>query len=47
MEVMNLLEFSKGMEFPEYTYTLSEDIIKNFIAGVEESNPLYTDKDYA
>ena len=47
MEVMNLSEFSKGMGFPEYTYTLSEDIIKNFIAGVEESNPLYTDKDYA
>jgi len=35
------------MEFPEYTYTLSEDIIKNFIAGVEERNPLYTDRDYA
>jgi len=47
MEVMNLLEFSRGMEFPEYTYTLSEDIIKNFIAGVEERNPLYTDRDYA
>jgi acyl dehydratase len=47
MEVMNLSEFNKGMEFPEYTYTLSEDIIKNFIAGVEESNPLYTDRDYA
>jgi acyl dehydratase len=47
MEVMNLSEFSKGMEFPEYTYTLSEDIIKKFLAGVEEGNPLYTDKDYA
>ena len=47
MEVMNLSEFSKGMEFPEYTYTLSEDIIKNFLAGVEENNPLYTDKNYA
>ena len=47
MEVMNLSEFSKGMEFPEYSYTLSEDIIRNFIAGVEEGNPLYTDRDYA
>ncbi len=47
MEVMNLSEFSKGMAFPEYSYTLSEDIVKNFIAGVEESNPLYTDEDYA
>ena len=47
MEVMNLSEFSKGMEFPEYSYTLTEDIINNFIAGVEESNPLYTDKAYA
>ncbi|SPD73601.1 conserved hypothetical protein [uncultured Desulfobacterium sp.] len=47
MEVMNLAEFHKGMTFPEYTYTLSEDIIKNFILGVEETNPLYTDADYA
>lgn len=47
MEVMNLSEFSKGMEFPEYSYTLTENIVKNFIAGVEESNPLYTDEDYA
>ena len=47
MEVMNLSQFSKGMGFPEYKYTLSEDIVKNFLAGVEESNPLYTDKDYA
>ncbi len=47
MEVMNLSEFTKGMEFPEYKYTLSEEIVKNFLAGVEESNPLYTDKDYA
>lgn len=47
MEVMNLSEFSKGMAFPEYSYTLSEEIIKNFIAGVEESNPLYTNEDYA
>jgi len=47
MEVMNLSEFSKGMAFPEYRYTLSEDIIKNFLAGVEETNPLYTDEEYA
>ena len=47
MEAMNLSEFSKGMEFPEYTYTLTENIINNYIAGVEESNPLYTDKAYA
>ncbi|MCP4681227.1 MAG: MaoC family dehydratase [Desulfobacterales bacterium] len=47
MEVMNLSEFKKGMEFPEFSYTLSEDIVKNFIAGVEETNPMYTDKAYA
>jgi len=47
MEVMTLSEFSKGMVFPEYSYTLSEDIVKNFLAGVEESNPLYTDEAYA
>ena len=44
---MTLSEFSKGMVFPEYSYTLSEDIVKKFIAGVEESNPLYTDEVYA
>jgi len=47
MEVMHLSEFSKGMAFPEYSYTLSEDIIRNFLAGVEENNPLYTNEDYA
>jgi acyl dehydratase len=47
MEVMYLSDFSKGMAFPEYSYTLSEDIVKKFIAGVEESNPLYTDEEYA
>jgi len=46
MEEMYLSEFSKGMVFPEYSYTLSEDIVKKFIAGVEESNPLYTDEEY-
>ncbi|RLC28295.1 MAG: hypothetical protein DRH37_09760 [Deltaproteobacteria bacterium] len=47
MEVMRLSEFSRGMKFPEYTYTLSRDIITKFIEGVEESNPLYTDEEYA
>ncbi|RLC32618.1 MAG: hypothetical protein DRH37_00115 [Deltaproteobacteria bacterium] len=47
MEVMMLSEFSKGMVFPEYNYMLSEDIVKKFLAGVEESNPLYTDEEYA
>jgi 3-hydroxybutyryl-CoA dehydratase len=47
MEVMHISEFHKGMVFPEYHYTLDKDIIKNFIAGVEETNPLYTDEDYA
>ena len=47
MEVMNLSELSKGVKFPEFNYTLSEDIIEKFIASVEESDPLYTDEDYA
>ena len=47
MEVMDLSELSKGLKFPEYTYTLREDIIEKFIASIEESDPLYTDEDYA
>jgi len=47
MEVMDLSELSKGLKFPEFKYTLSEDIIEKFIASVEESDPLYTDEDYA
>mgnify|MGYP000076500192 CR=1 FL=1 len=47
MEVMHLSELKKGMKFPEYNHTLSHDIIKKYLAGIEESDPLYLDENYA
>jgi len=47
MEAMLLSDLKKGMEFPEYNYTLTENIIVKYLKGVEESNPLYTDRNYA
>ena len=47
MEVMLLSELKKGMQFPEYQYTLSEDIIKKYVEGTEENGPLYVDEDFA
>jgi len=47
MEVMLLSDIKKGMEFPEYNYTLTEGIIGKYLKGVEESDPLYIDQDYA
>ncbi|OIN95873.1 MAG: hypothetical protein AUJ48_02425 [Deltaproteobacteria bacterium CG1_02_45_11] len=47
MEAMHLSELKKGMQFPEYTHTLSDDIIKKYLAGIEENDPLYVDKEDA
>jgi len=47
MEAMHLSELKKGMKFPEYIHTLSDDIINKYLAGIEENDPLYLDKDYA
>lgn len=47
METMRLSELHKGMKFPEYEYKLRSDIIEKYLAGVEESDPLYLDERYA
>lgn len=47
METMHLAELKKGMQFPEYTHTLRDDIIKKYLAGIEESDPLYVDQEAA
>lgn len=47
METMLLSELRKGMQFPEYRYTLRDEIIKKYIESVEESDPLYVDEEYA
>ena len=47
MEVMRLSELRKGMKFPDYEYTLRPDIIETYVKAVEETDPLYTDEDYA
>jgi acyl dehydratase len=45
MKVMHLSELKKGMKFPTYQYTLRADIIKTYLAAVEELNALYADED--
>lgn len=47
MEVMDLSELKKGMEFPVFRYTLRPDIIKTYLEAVEESDSLYTDEEQA
>lgn len=47
MEFMHISELSRGMAFPEYEYTLSEDIIKKYLEAVEAGDPLYGDAAYA
>ena len=47
MEVMRLSDLKKGLEFPEYSYTLTKDVIGKYLKGVEENDPLYTNQNYA
>lgn len=47
METMRLSELHKGMTFPEYEYKVRIDIIEKYLAGVEETDPLYVDEGYA
>jgi len=37
----------KGMELPEITYTVTTDIIKKYLEGIDDLNPLYLDEEYA
>ena len=37
----------KGMELPEITYTVTADILKKYLEGIDDLNPLYLDEEYA
>ena len=37
----------KGMELPEITYTVTADILKKYLEGTDDLNPLYLDEEYA
>jgi len=37
----------KGMELPEISYTVTTDILRQYLEGIDDLNPLYLDEDYA
>ena len=40
-------EIEIGTETPAYTFTMTEEIIKDFAEAVEDDNPIYRDEDAA
>jgi len=40
-------DLSKGMEFPEITYTVTTDILKKYLEAIDDLSPFYLDEEYA
>lgn len=40
-------DIDKGMQFPEVTFTLTEEILARYLESIDDLDPLYLDEEYA